>query len=328
MSNKKRYTTRATRISEVNWKVSIFSNYTNTPILLEEKSDFTSQNDAYVWGMNKIVEIKLKKTEANRQRNIKNAKKREKALAYKEKIEKMNYAELFLTGGQCHDEIMLRAENLWDDIVFCAVINGFSERKGTQDANRIVGRSKKDRLDNAANGNLDTIEKTIKDQTLQRARQLAAIDARLATNDYSSKEAIESFEKVCLSIPGKKQITIVNHNTVEPFIIDVSDNGYFGYDPSHKLLFQYQLNLVFQHQGSIIVRQFLSLKTEVIAPNGIKKWIPLKKLYGFICVNGGWVTIPAKDLESSYSYDANTGDLIDREPNVTYCEYIQPYLQF
>lgn len=104
-------------------------------------------------------------------------------------------------------------------------------------------------------------------------------------------------------------------------MIDVADDGTFGYDPQHLELFRVAVDQALKKGGSLILRQFLSIKTESLGVNGEKFWMPLKKLYGFLLGNGQWSTLSVSVMEESYSCDAKTRFPLEKEKSVIYCEY-------
>ncbi len=100
--------------------------------------------------------------------------------------------------------------------------------------------------------------------------------------------------KSIVKIPGEKIVTLIVQGESEPFVIDVSADGKFGYHESHELLFRAKLVSAFSSSGGMIIRQFLPVKVQRKMPDGKKVWIPRKKIYGVFIGKGKWY--PLKKL--------------------------------
>ncbi len=123
-----------------------------------------------------------------------------------------------------------------------------------------------------------------------------------------------------LKIPGKKKVTLAFGNR-ETFVIDISENGDFGYEEGHELLFRAKLQTAFTSQGGLVIREFLPVKVEEVMPNGKTLWKPIKNIYGVHIQNGKWCSILADELQDICNTDADTGELLPPEDNVHYVEF-------
>lgn len=120
-----------------------------------------------------------------------------------------------------------------------------------------------------------------------------------------------------LAMPDSKIITLV-FPTHEVFKFDIDTEGNVGYEKSHKKMFLSLLAQQLSHGGVLTIRQFTSLKTEIISPNGKKMWIPIKNLYSLRLGHQQWLGVSKEELRICYSYDAVTGDPLTPEPSVLY----------
>lgn len=120
-----------------------------------------------------------------------------------------------------------------------------------------------------------------------------------------------------LAMLGSKIITLV-FPTNKSFKFDIDADGNIGYEKLHKKIFLDLLTQQLNHGGVLTIRQFTSLKTEVITPNDKKMWIPIKNLYSLRLGHGQWSGVSKEELEISYGYDTETGDTLTPEPSVLY----------
>lgn len=76
---------------------------------------------------------------------------------------------------------------------------------------------------------------------------------------------------------------------------DVAADGTVGHHPAHERCLMEMLGVGLLMRGSAVVRQFLTIKTERLMPNGKKMWIPEKNVYG---VAMGKPNLPSPCLDS------------------------------
>ena len=136
---------------------------------------------------------------------------------------------------------------------------------------------------------------------------------------YIKTHVIDELVKSILEIPGKKIITLVACDDV--FTIDVSDKGDFGYEDTHKLIFQVKLFKALRYGGGMTIREFLPIKTLRKMPHEKEMWIPEKNLYGVVLNNGKWQGLEAKVVQKCFETDEYTGAPISREPAIHYKDF-------
>lgn len=123
-----------------------------------------------------------------------------------------------------------------------------------------------------------------------------------------------------LQIPGNKIVTLAIEGE-EPFVIDISAKGKFGYHKSHELLFKIKLMSAFRNSGGLIIRQFLSIKVERKTPSGKMIWIPKKNIYGVQIINGSWKPVPRHEVKRAHCTDADSGKPIPCEKDVFFLDF-------
>ena len=131
---------------------------------------------------------------------------------------------------------------------------------------------------------------------------------------------IKGLMESILKIPGKKILTLATEH-LEPFVIDVSEDGVLGYEEGHDLLFKAKLFSAFRSVGGLTVRQFLSIKVEEEMPNGKKLWIPRKNIYGVRIAYGDWTPLSKLEIRSAYCTDYSTGKPITPGKDVSFCNF-------
>lgn len=124
---------------------------------------------------------------------------------------------------------------------------------------------------------------------------------------------------VILSINGDKIITIVGADE-RASMFDISADGVIGYDETHKCLFTMKLVSALSHGGSIIIRAFTNLKAEMDTPKG-KMMLPIKKLYGLAIVDGRLIPMSEDQVEDAFSFNSETGERMEPEKNIIYCDF-------
>jgi hypothetical protein len=134
-----------------------------------------------------------------------------------------------------------------------------------------------------------------------------------------SSSLIESI----LKIPGKKILTLAMEGR-PPFVIDVSEEGVFGYEEGHESLFRAKLFSALNSAAGLIVRQFLPIKVEREMPDGRRLWIPRKNIYGIQIASGKWTPLPKSEVESACGTDCRTENPIPLEEDVSFCELPMP----
>jgi hypothetical protein len=142
--------------------------------------------------------------------------------------------------------------------------------------------------------------------------------AKKTKNSVSPKT--QQFVNCLKQMAGTKIVTLLTEsNFSQPF--DIDEKGNIGYDPSHKELFFALIERMINHPemgGVVIIRQFSPLKTECINQQGEKVWIPIKNLYGLTLGQGQWQGVQKDTLRQQFGYDSQTGELLEKEPSVTY----------
>lgn len=137
-------------------------------------------------------------------------------------------------------------------------------------------------------------------------------------DDFAAQ--IDSLIASILSIRGDKIVTLAI-NGEEPFVIDISKDGQFGYDESHSLLFRNKLATAFQQNGGLVVRQILPLKVEREMPNGQKVWNPRKNIYGVYITDEQWIPLSRTEMKIAHCRDAKTGKLLKPEPDIAFRDF-------
>ncbi len=122
-------------------------------------------------------------------------------------------------------------------------------------------------------------------------------------------------------IRGGKILTLLISDKEEPFVIDMSEEGYIGYEKDHEILFRTKLVSAFNISGILIIRQFLHIKVQRTLPNGEILWIPRKNVYGINIENGTWTPISKTALKQAYSADHKTGIPITPEKDVLFRDF-------
>ena len=151
-------------------------------------------------------------------------------------------------------------------------------------------------------------------------------EAKMVKVEKVDDRIINNLEKLIDSIvnkiPGEKIITLVIQGRENnPFVIDVSKDGKFGYHESHEVLFKTKLISAFLSSGGMIIRQFLPMKTTIKTPDGRKIKVPLKKIYGVFIAKGSWYPFPKEEVKKACCTDPKTGKPIPPEPGVIYSDF-------
>lgn len=130
---------------------------------------------------------------------------------------------------------------------------------------------------------------------------------------------IESLLTAIRALPGPKILTLTTSTGLQPY--DMHEDGTLGYDPGHGLLFQAKLVRALHEGGALIVRQFLPIKVEHVAPDGRRTWIPRKNVYAIKLGQQTWTPLSAKDTRTVCCTDAETGQPLPPEPTVSYLAF-------
>jgi len=133
--------------------------------------------------------------------------------------------------------------------------------------------------------------------------------------------AMDKLIKSIVKIPGEKIVTLIVQEESEPFVIDVSADGKFGYHESHELLFRAKLVSAFSSSGGMIIRQFLPVKVQRKMPDGKKVWIPRKKIYGVFIGKGKWYPLSKEEVRRACCTNVETGKPIPPEPDVSFSDF-------
>lgn len=134
----------------------------------------------------------------------------------------------------------------------------------------------------------------------------------------SERTPVDELLEVITGLRGDKIVTLAYEE--RKFVIDINANGKIGYDPTHEALFRAKLFNAMDSPGSLIVRQFLPIKVERTMTDGRKRWIPKKKIYGVVLVNGSWLPISKAEMRTAYCIDHKTGEYLAPEPDVIFAE--------
>lgn len=194
----KKFTSQRHKTTDGTWEATIFRNKTSRgSVQHDKKTGFPTESEAIVWAALRIVEIVAAKAASNKQRSANKAVRRREQSEAKGKIAKMTCVELATFGDRYRDEIISRAESLWEEVVFRAMKSGASEREATEQANKSAGRNSTEMLVKAANGDLDTLDTGVREMAIANARRLAMIgfgiiDLRTSPN----KDVIAELEHI------------------------------------------------------------------------------------------------------------------------------------
>lgn len=123
-----------------------------------------------------------------------------------------------------------------------------------------------------------------------------------------------------LAIPGDKQATVLVGG-IGSQTFDISKGSTVGYSPAHFSGMLHLMEAGIRNGGAVTVRQYLSIKTERLMPNGKKMWIPEKNVYGVFLGNETYVAVSARSMEHSHNTDAQTGQPLPAEPSVHFVEW-------
>ena len=122
-----------------------------------------------------------------------------------------------------------------------------------------------------------------------------------------------------MAIPGSKILTLLTGSV--PFVIDVHEDGSFGYFEGQQLLFEAKLHEALSERGSLMIRQFLPIKQKTIVKGGKVLWIPEKNLYGVFLNEGVWHGLSGETLLQMYSIDPKTGGSLPEEEGAHYRDF-------
>lgn len=123
-----------------------------------------------------------------------------------------------------------------------------------------------------------------------------------------------------LALSGSKILTLSHIHRAEPFVVDVSETGEFGYEMGVKALFMAKLHSALAEGGVLVIRHFLPMKVERKMPNGKILWIPKKNIYMVALGQMRWLVLPKEDVEWACTTDNSTKASIAPEPDVYYRE--------
>lgn len=122
---------------------------------------------------------------------------------------------------------------------------------------------------------------------------------------------VDKLLDVIRALPGQKILTLA-HADGRTFVIDVSPEGDFGYEPGHlALLVAKVINMLFDG-GAITIRQFREDKVEI----GDREF-PRKNIYSIVFVDGDWKPVPPEGVQWCQEHDFN-GEPIEPEPGLVY----------
>lgn len=135
------------------------------------------------------------------------------------------------------------------------------------------------------------------------------------TTDLSTP--LNSLVKCIEAIPGQRIMTLLLSDG-RHVVVDIDDHNHYGYDPFVKPLLLAKLTTGLATGGTIILRQFTSLKAEMPTPRG-PKLLPIKNLYGIVLGEAQWRSMTKNELEFACTHDIK-GKPLEREPNVRFLE--------
>jgi hypothetical protein len=226
--------------------------------------------------------------------------------------------ELAQAGTEFSHFFLQRVENLWQQASFSGVKRGLSEGQAIEEANRLVGSSKKEHNSRALSGDLDRVSEALTRESIKRASFLAQVGAVMT--GVEPVGAAASLVGAILALSGNKILTLV-FGSEESFTVDLDENGTFGYHPSHRALFLVHLKGALSDGGGLTIRQFLTLRKEILTPKGQKMWIPVKKIYGVVLGGGKWHSLQAGEVADCFRQDPVTGEEIPLEDAVLFCDF-------
>ena len=123
------------------------------------------------------------------------------------------------------------------------------------------------------------------------------------------KELVEKVKK----IPGKKKVTLISQDSVNPeLIVDIDEENNIGYSIGHESLFKAKLSSAIKSGGALMIRQFTNIEED---------GIPVKKLYGVALGQGTYIGITKEELKKAYETDSKTGEEIPGEKNAIYYDF-------
>jgi len=127
---------------------------------------------------------------------------------------------------------------------------------------------------------------------------------------------------IILKLEGSKIITLACEDFINgPFMIDVTEDGIFGYDPGHFYLFKAKLMHALDFGGGMTIRQFTKEFVERIVPSGKLMKIPKKNVYGVSFNHKEWFPLSKEEIRNASCTDYKTGKPIPLEDLVTYCDF-------
>ncbi len=129
-------------------------------------------------------------------------------------------------------------------------------------------------------------------------------------------QAITQLLELISKISGQKILMLACKEKV--FEVDVNEDGYFGYEDSHKPYFLAKIAMALEEGGALIIREFLNVRTKKTLSSGKELWIPEKNLYGVVLTQGMWMGLSAESLQDFYRTDAKSGEILPREEGVHY----------
>ena len=116
------------------------------------------------------------------------------------------------------------------------------------------------------------------------------------------------------NIPGSKILTLVTNQGAVAF--DMGPGNEIGYARNHRdMLLSTMMNGI-KHGGGLMLRQFLSVKSERTMPNGKKLWIPEKNVYGASLGQEVWELLDGRNTREAHNTDSQTGEPLEKDPGV------------
>jgi hypothetical protein len=134
-----------------------------------------------------------------------------------------------------------------------------------------------------------------------------------------AQAAIAELLKALRALPGDKIATLVVESGQQTF--DLNQDGTIGYTSGHERVFVQMLEEGLSTGGALIIRQFLTIKVERTMPNGVKRWIPKKNVYGIFLGQGTWRPLSGVEVKAASTTDAESGAPIGEESDVYYRDF-------
>lgn len=129
-----------------------------------------------------------------------------------------------------------------------------------------------------------------------------------------------TLEKKILSIikkiHGDKTVTISTESLTE--IYDISNDGFVGYIPYHKVKMLKHIKEGVTTGAGIIIRQYTKVTKDIVTNKNKISKVPYKNIFGLLIHNGNLIPLNSEQVKQACCTCAQTGKILPKEEGVFY----------